>query len=501
MTLKRIEIPLNRVEGDLEIHLELEDGRVSDAWAVGSMYRGFENILMGRAPLDGLVITPRICGICSTSHLKAASKALDMVFNAAVPDNAKRVRNAAMMVEKIQNDVRHAFLLFNTDFTRDVYQKFPQYQEAMRRYASLRGETTVQTISESKRILEIIAILGGQWPHSSFMVPGGVLSACGPNDLMQCRHLLNAFRNWYENRVLGCSLERWLEIETGSELDAWLDESDDHLNSDLGFFIRFSKMAGLDKIGRGYGHFISFGAFDMPEYSVVKNPNQEHLFPPGFAIKTRVQALHQEKIAEDVSFSWFEGYEGMRHPFGGLTNPMDAEREENKYSWCKAPRYNALPAETGPLAEMIVAGNPLFVDLVETFGPSVYIRQLARIVRSTQLIPVLDQWLAEMAVNQDDFYTNYERKIYGQGFGLINAPRGALGHWVKIKNAKIEKYQIVTPTAWNASPRDSNGRRGPCEEALIGTEIMDMDHPVEVEHVIRSFDPCLVCTVHTIDIK
>ena len=233
MTKNKIHVyPLNRVEGDLEIHIEVEDGVVAEAWSAGTMYRGFENLLIGRAVLDGLVITPRICGICSTSHLKAAAKALDMFFNVKVPDNAKRIRNVTLITEQIQSDFRHAFLIFMTDFMNPVYEKHPLYAEAVRRYEPLKGETTIQAIQESKKILEIIAILGGQWPHSSFMVPGGVVSMPSTSELTQCQFLLNNFRKWFENRVLGCGIDRWMEVKCKSDLDAWLAEAESHAMSD-----------------------------------------------------------------------------------------------------------------------------------------------------------------------------------------------------------------------------------------------------------------------------
>ena len=205
-------IPINRSEGDLEIHLEMQNDRVAEARSVGTMYRGFENLLKGRAPLDGLVITPRICGICSTAHLKAAVKALDMIADVRIPDDAVRVRNLTLMTEQIQNDLRHAFLLFTPDFTSPAYREHSLFEEAVKRYRPLKGETVVHTIRETKKLIEIIAILGGQWPHSSFMVPGGVVSVPGQNDISQCRSLLANFRRWYERRILGCSLARWAEV-------------------------------------------------------------------------------------------------------------------------------------------------------------------------------------------------------------------------------------------------------------------------------------------------
>ena len=129
--------------------------------------------MTGRGPLDSLVITPRICGICTTAHLCAAARALDMACQVTIPADAQRLRNTTLMVEQIQNDLRHLFLLFMPDFTRSHYAEHPLFDQAVARYQPLKGQTTLQTIQATKRLIEIVAILGGQWPHSSFMVPAG----------------------------------------------------------------------------------------------------------------------------------------------------------------------------------------------------------------------------------------------------------------------------------------------------------------------------------------
>ena len=115
-TSKGMNIPLNRAEGDLEIRVEIEDGIITEAWSSGTMFRGFEEMMRGRGALDGLVVTPRICGICSITHLTAAVEALDVIADITPPDNARRLRNLALMVETIQSDVRQAVLMFMVDF-------------------------------------------------------------------------------------------------------------------------------------------------------------------------------------------------------------------------------------------------------------------------------------------------------------------------------------------------------------------------------------------------
>jgi uptake hydrogenase large subunit len=495
---KQIRIfPFNRVEGDLKVHLRIEDGVVRDAWCAGSMYRGFENIMKGRGPLDGLVITPRICGICTTAHLTAAARALDMVCGVRVPGNALRVRNVALLAEMIQNDVRHAVQLFMADFTRPGYEDHPLHGEARRRYEPMKGASALQAVSESRSLLEIIAILGGQWPHSSFMVPGGVVCLPSANDISQCRHLARHYRRWYEERVLGCSLERWSGVTSRAALKEWLAASGDHRKSELGFFIRFARTAGLHKIGGGRGHFIGFGGLVIPKDSEAAAPGRDgELFPPGFYRDGEAAPMDQKRITEAIDCSWFAGYRAPRHPFEGMTRPYAAGNENRQYTWAKAPRYDGLPAETGPLAQMLLAGDPLLTELIREEGPSVFARQLARIVRSSRTLPALETWLRELSRRQGLFYNDAPPLEQGRGFGLVEAPRGALGHWVVIDNGAIQSYQVITPTTWNASPRDRQGARGPMEEALVGTPVRDPDDPLEAELVVRSFDPCLVCTVH-----
>ncbi|MBI4860259.1 MAG: nickel-dependent hydrogenase large subunit [Candidatus Riflebacteria bacterium] len=493
-----IEVPVNRVEGDLEIRVELEGGVVSNAWCSGTMYRGFERILVGRGAMDGLVVTPRVCGICSTAHLMAASRALDMIVHAEPPPDATRMRNVTLMTEHIQSDMRHAFLMFAVDFVNPIYKARPLFAEAVRRYEPFKGQTVLEVIRETKKVLEIVAIIGGQWPHSSYMVPGGIVSVPGRGDLRQCRLLLKQYRDWYERRVLGCSLSRWLDVRRASDLDVWLEESDAHRESELGFFIRFAREIGLDGIGKGHGNFVSYGSFELPEGTQVRGPRRDGLLvPAGFAQGTRVRPFDQMKIVEHTDYSWYKPSEGGKHPEEGETEPYATGHEGKRYSWAKAPRYEGAPAETGPLAEMIVAGSPLFADLVNRGGSSVLVRELARLTRPCELIPAMEMWLTE-AVGDGTYYKAPTEIATGEGYGLTEAARGALGHWVRIRNGFIEHYQIITPTAWHASPRDASGVRGTTEEALVGTAVADPANPVELGHVVRSFDHCLVCTVHTI---
>ena len=498
---RTVNVPLNRVEGDLEVRVELQDDVVTEAWSAGTLYRGFENMLVGRAALDGLVLTPRVCGICSTAHLTAAVKALESVTNATPPPDALRIRNVALLAEMMQSDVRQTMLMFMPDFTNPAYTVETFYDEAVRRYAPLRGESAIDAIRESKRILEIVAILGGQWPHSSYMVPGGVVSLPSAAELTHCRCILSGYKRWYERRILGCALERWQSIHKRRDLEQWLEEDDAHRGSELGQLLRLGTAVGLERVGAGPNQYYCAGGLEIPADSEVRSPSRggAYLIPPGFAHGRKVRPLDETKIAEDVSHSWSADYPGARHPLQGETLPQDPRDEGRKYSWAKAPRYDGAPAETGPLAERIVTGDPLFLELCDP-RPNALARQVARLTRPATLIPAMERWLEEIMPDQSN-YAPPPKPVEGEGAGLTEAARGALGHWIRIAEGKIQHYQIITPTAWNGSPRDARNQRGPWEEALLGTPVRDPENPVELGHVIRSFDPCLVCTVHTLQTK
>ncbi len=496
---KGITIPINRAEGDLEVTIDVNDGVITDAWSSGTLFRGFEEMMQGRGALDGLVVTPRVCGICSLTHLMAAVEALDAITGIKPPDNALRLRNLAMMAETIQSDVRQAILMFMVDFANgDAYGSAPMGEEAQHRYAPLKGRASIEVIRETKKLIEMIAIIGGQWPHTSFMVPGGVTSIPEVSKLLQCRLILDHFALWYERSILGCSLERWQAVKSVADLGDWLAESSDHRNSDVGFFIRFAGEADLDSMGRGPNRFLSYGSLRLPKYTSVRGVNGT-LTAAGFSTGSAVSSFDAFKITEDLSHAWFEQGKDPSHPFDGETKPYASGQGGDLYSWIKAPRYMGAVVETGPLAEMIIDGNPLFIDFLRQDGPSVFVRELARFVRPARFFTAMQVWIDELVADCDaKFYHKVDAIPDGDGAGMVQAARGALGHWVKVRDETITHYQIITPTAWNGSPRDESGERGAWEQALIGTPIRDVNNPVEAGHVIRSFDPCLVCAVHTV---
>jgi uptake hydrogenase large subunit len=502
MAKRELTLEMNRVEGDLQVKLEIEDGRVSDAWTVGTMYRGFEQLMIGRAPMDSLVITPRVCGICGTAHLAAAAAALERAIQCPIAPNGTRVRNVCLMAEEMQSDTRHAFLMFMTDLCNERYAGNADYAEIVAAFEPFKGRIYREVVVETKKLLEIIALYGGQWPHSSHMVPGGVVSVPNRRNIVKSLGIVDAYRGWYERSILGCSLERWLQVQSLADIEVWLDESPRQRNSALGMYLRFTREIGLQRLGKGSGNMLSYGSFFDPETWQPPFGEQRCLRAAGFydASLGQVQPFAQEHIAEHVKHSWFKDPSGGGglHPFQGETIPS-YEPGGPKYSFAKAPRYAGQILETGCFPELFMAGDPLIRSLYAAEGTNVYGRQLARLHRPVLTLQMIRQTLLELEQQFSEPYYEKPKDVPdGEGFGLVQAARGSLGHWVQFKGGKISRYQIVTPTAWNASPRDDQDRRGHWEQSLIGTPVDD-ENPVELGHVIRSHDACLVCTVHFLD--
>jgi hydrogenase large subunit len=512
--------PMGRVEGDLDLNLIVEDGHVVDSWTQAGMFRGFEIILKGKDPQAGLIVTPRICGICGGSHLYKSAQALDVAWKVHMPPNAHRVRNIAQACETLQSIPRWFYALFAADMTNKNYAKTAEYDEIVRRFAPFVGTGYERGVTLSGKPVEVYALYGGQWPHSSFMVPGGVMCAPTLSDVTRSIAILDFWKeNWLESEWLGCSVDRWLENETWEDVQAWVEENESQRHSDCGLFIRYAQAIGLDKIGRGVGSFLATGTYMQPElyeHPTIEGRNAALQTRSGIYDDGEFYDFDQAQVAEDHTYAFFEG-SGQLHPFDGRTEPVDPKEgaKQNKYTWSKAPRYNVpgkgyVPLEAGPLARQVVAGrpgaadhqdyDPLILDMVNTIGPSVFTRVLARMHEAPKLYKKVRQWIDEIDLH-DSFYTKPVEHENGRGFGATEAARGALADWITLKDGKIENYQVITPTAWNVGPRDGHDNLGPIEQAFVGMDLTDMEDPIELAHVARSFDSCLVCTVHAYDAK
>lgn len=500
--MSRIElnVNLNRVEGDLEIALTLQDGVVAEARTVGTLYRGFEQIMVGRTPRDALVITPRVCGICGAAHLYSAVLALEHVWRMPAPPNATRIRNLCLIAEGLQNDLRQTFLFFAPDFCNARYRGETWFDELTDAFEPFRGSIYRETLAATRRVVEIVAHFGGQWPHSSYMTPGGVTTPADLRRIVACRAVLDETQRWYEERIIGASLDDWLALDRAEHYFDWL-EKPAHAGSALGLLSRVARSLGLHRWAAGAPSMLSYGAWCDPERWGA--PYEARLLQGGFydGESGEIEPLDHRLVNEHVRHSWFRPYEGGRHPWAGETIPQ-FQPDGDRYTWAKAPRYNEKVVQTGPLAELLLARDALIRSLHAAEGGNAWLRQFARVRRIAYELAHARRMLDELARGlQEPHFLNPAKpqECDGEGYGLVMAARGALGHWIKIKDGVIEKYQIVTPTAWNASPRDSAGRPGHWEQSLVGVAVADPDDPVEIGHVIRSHDPCLVCTVHMLE--
>ncbi len=496
---RTIKMEMNRVEGDLEIQLEVEGHTVTDAWCIGTMYRGFEQILGGRDPQDVLVITPRICGICSTAQLYAATAALEVAYQAPIAPNGSRIRNLCLMAESVMSDARHTFLMFAPDFCNQTYSTHELYANVMKLFEPpFKGSIARDTVQYSKQILGIIIAFGGQWPHSTYMMPGGVTAPLTKLKVVESLSAIDAYTRWYEQVILGCPSECWLAVKTVDDFHAWLEAREAHRNSVVGVFARFGRSIGLHKTGTGSPHLLTAGCYYDPEKWQPPFEERHCLQPAGFynGETDEIEAFSHLDIAEHVRYSWFVDPGGGRHPWESQTTP-EYKTDGEPYSYVKAPRYRGQVVQLGPLADLVIAGDPLMTSFFKAEGPNTWLRQLTRLHRPVYVLQAMRRTALELIEHLGEpTFMRSEPRAEADGYGLINASRGSLGHWINIRNGKIANYQVITPTTWNGSPRDSSGKRGHWEESFIGLEIKDLENPVELCHVVRSHDACLVCTVH-----
>ncbi|MBW2467490.1 MAG: nickel-dependent hydrogenase large subunit [Deltaproteobacteria bacterium] len=475
--------PFNRIEGDLRIEIEVDANKVISARSSGIMFRGFERIMPGRAPMDALVITPRICGICSGSHGVAASKALAQAQGAEMPENGFHMKNFILGTEVVMSHLSHFYLLFAPDLANPLYKKQSVYETVKQRFTAMSGTSVMLALKARQSTLELMGLVGGKWPNSLAIHPTGTTSTMNLSSLTRAIGILNEFRDFLEKRFLGCTLSEWLDIDSLDKLLKWHSNSV-YCESDLGLFLTMCLEAGLDRIGKGPNRYMSYGAYDLPDGSTW--------LPEGY-YDGRSRPFDQALIKEHIGVSFFRDAVEARHPLEGVTSPL--VEKKGAYSWTKAPRYNGKTVEVGPLARMIIADEPLLTDMIHQLDSSVMTRMFARLREMCKLTKEMSGWLERINPNEP-FYGAPSSRFAANGIGLIEAARGSLGHWMKISSNLIDNYQVVTPSAWNMSPRDENGQPGPVEQALTGASVADTNNPVEVNLIIRSFDPCMSCSVH-----
>ena len=550
--------PITRIEGHLRIEAEVNDGRITDAWSASTMFRGIEKILKGRDPRDAWFWTQRVCGVCTTTHAITSIRAVEDALKLKVPPNAQLIRNIIIGIQHVQDHVIHFYHMHALDWVditsgltadpvatsnlaasiSDWPLNSPTYfkgvQEKLKAFVAkgrlgifanaywghpaykLPPEANLmatahylEALEWQKDIIKIHAILGSKNPHPQTFLVGGMAIPIGPDS--NSKNTLNSDKLMEIKRLLRKAQDFVEKV---------------YIPDLLAIASYYKDWAA---IGGGVGNFLSYGEFP--------DANGKLWLPAGAIMNkniSKVLPLDQNKIAEYVDHSWYDYAEGQGqgmglHPWNGETDPhytgpkppyehLDTDK---KYSWSKAPRYDEHAMEVGPLARVLVAyasgqkEAKAAVDMVlghlgvgqealfSTLG-----RTAARGIDSLLIARQTPKWLDELIdnISKGDYRNHYNEKwepaewpAEASGYGLHEAPRGALGHWVKIKKEKILSYQMVVPSTWNASPRDAKGQRGPYEVALVGTPVADPNKPLEILRTIHSFDPCMACAVHVMD--
>jgi len=471
--------PFTRVEGDLSLAVEISDGAVESARVSGTLFRGFEDMVRGRDPLDAIVFLCRICGQCGAAHSTGAASALAHAWGAEVPENGLLARSVIQAAETILSHLTHFYSSFAPDLC-----SLPAGRELAGRFEGLKGSSFRRSLEARRSLLGLMGLFAGKWPNTLAIQPGGSTRTLNRSELTRAQGIVGEFRHFVEGQFLGGPVDRWLQNESLADLEEWAS-SEKNGGSDVSAFIAVALAEGLQGMGRGPRRFLSSGGFLLPgpERWLASGCRDGGLepFEPGL-------------VSEDVSFAWYEGEKAAAHPFEEADLSRAPEKED-AYSWARAVRYSGEPAEVGPAARLLVDRDTLAEDLVGDGPADTFSRELLRLHEMVRLTAELPSWIDRINP-REPFYIQHEPSESARGFAVTEAPRGVLGHWVEIEKSKISNYQVVTPTGWNLSPRDAHEREGPLEGALVGTPVRDPENAAEVMLVVRSFDPCLYCSVH-----
>jgi len=468
----------------MAIEAVVDDGVVKDAKSAGTLFRGFEIILQGRDPRDANRLTQRICGVCPTAHATASAFCIDDAFGLTdkIPDNAKLIRSLILGSNFLQSHILHFYHLAALDYVDavgaigDLSPFVPRYEGDYR----ISGEANTKLVNHYLKALDIrrkcqemLSIFGGKMPHNVGIVPGGVTEKPTEDKITNFLWRLNEIRDFIDNAYI-------------PDIVAVAKHYKDYL-----------------QIGRGCRRVLAYGGFDLPGGKLFRSG----VISPDL----KTEPFDRDNITEDVKYSWYADSSSGKNPAQGQTKPQ--LKKEEAYSFIKSPRYKGWVCELGPLARMVtnyVQAEAKVKGLVDWLLGQVGVqldalfsvlgRHAARALEAKLIADTMVDWLQALKPEEPIIV---ESKIpdNGQGAGLTEAPRGSVGHWVSIKDKKIERYQVITPTAWNASPKDDKDQPGPVEQALIGTKVRDRDNPFELVRIVRAFDPCLACSVHLLNAK
>jgi hydrogenase large subunit len=555
--MSRITIdPVTRIEGHLRIDAEVDGGVVRKAWSSGQMFRGIERILQGRDPREAWLFTQRFCGVCTTVHAIASVRAVENALQLEVPLNAQYIRNLIVAAHAMHDHIVHFYHLSALDWV-DVVSALkadPAKTSALAESLSnWKGNSRMQLTAVRDRLKGFVdngqlgIFQNGYWGHPAMKLSPEV-------NLLAVSHYLEALE--YQRKVnqivaiLGGKTPNIQNLAVGGVANAINLDNQATLNMEKLYevkdildevqdFIRQVYFVDVCAVGAMYADWLGYGKgvtnylsvpdlpldtkgtqFDFPG-GVIMNADLGHVQE----IKTFNEPFFRENVTESIARSWYEG-DWSKHPFEETTDPKYTKFEDNgKYSWVKAPRFKGAPMQVGPLAQVLVgyalghkptqfwanktletAGSIAKAKLTPAVLHSTLGRHAARMIR-TQVITDLAQKHWNLLVNNiakgDTAIFNEPVFPKGEqrGFGFHEAPRGTLSHWIVIQDGKIANYQAVVPSTWNAGPRDEKDQMGPYEASLVGNPVADPQRPLELIRTVHSFDPCLACAIHTVDVE
>jgi len=553
---KRITVdPITRIEGHLRIDVEVDGGKVTKAWSSGQMWRGIENILLGRDPREAWLFTQRFCGVCTTVHAIASVRAVENATDCEIPLNAQFIRNLILSAHAMHDHIVHFFHLSALDWV-DVVEALkadPKSTAKLAQSISPWHRNSVQEFTAVQNKLKSYVDRGqmgifanGYWGHKAMKLPPDV-------NLLAVSHYLQALE--YQRTankivaILGSKTPNIQNLAVGGVANPINLDSQSAINMNTLFrikdlldemqaFIQEVYLTDVCAIGAMYPEWLGYGAgvtnymavpdlpldaagtkFDLPGGTIMDGDLDT--FKP---ITTFGDKYFSDNVTEGIAHSWYEG-DWEKHPYEETTEPKYTDwQEDGKYSWIKSPRFDGRVMQVGPLAQILcgfVGGHEptvkhltWAVDLASKvagtqLGPqhlhSTLGRHLARAVRTAVICDLSQKHWQGLVDNiaSGDVTTFNKPEFKGEqmGFGFHEAPRGTLSHFVVIRDGKIANYQAVVPSTWNAGPRDAQNRPGPYEASLVGNPIADPENPLEVLRTVHSFDPCIACAVHTLDVE
>ena len=561
MTERIVIDPITRIEGHLRIEAELDESNaVSKAYSSGTMVRGIEIILKDRDPRDAWAFTQRACGVCTTVHSFASIRSVEDALGIQIPKAANLIRNLMIAQQYVHDHVMHFYHLHALDWvdvvsalsadpkvTSETQQAISPWRNSTPGYYA-DVQSTVQAIVDSGQ-LSLFA--NAYWGHPAYKLPPEVnllavahyLEALDWQSHVTKIHTIFGGKNPHPNFVVGgvpmpidpnsdiaLNIDRLAIIK--DSIDRMVEFVDQVYIPDLmAIAPYYLDYAGL---GEGLGNFLTWGEFPGTDNSDTSQFLVPRAVITGRDLNNIIEPDPRDfdLMKEFVTHSWYEYNKGDQtglHPWEGETKfnftgpqpPYEYLEVDQKYSWLKAPRWNNQPMEVGPLARvlaMYASGHEQTQELTNyvltTLGAPIEAvfstlgRTAARAIETKVFADAMpgmySDLIAEIAAGNTKTFNNekWEPRTWpksARGFGYMEAPRGALGHWVVIENGKIDNYQMVVPTTWNASPRDQNGLPGAYEASLVGTPLAKPEWPLEILRTIHSFDPCMACAIHMID--